>query len=90
MRMLDEETNICEKYPENSHNQELVDLLNASLEEYGKLSDQTELNTDDQLLPRMYELIEVVSRIPMINEQVHAIRKHQQWILKSHERDVDA
>lgn len=86
--MVEEETNICEQYRETNHNRDLVNLLNASLEEYGKLFEQTHLNKDDELLSTMYELIQSLNEIPMINEQMYAIRKYQQLALKSNERDI--
>ena len=87
--MSEEENNICEKHRDASHNQKLVQLLDVFLGKYKELLEQTHLNKDDQLLPTIYELIQIVNEIPVIKVQIHAIREYQKRLLTSVECDLD-
>lgn len=88
MRMWNEETDLGEQHQERRYNRKLKTALQACLQIYEAAFEQICLDTNEQLLPKMYALIQSVSEIPVIYEQLRAIQKYQQFILTSHGRDL--
>lgn len=87
MRMFDEETNISKQHHQSRYNQQLVIAVEMCRKMYEALLVEIQSNPIDQSLSHIYELIESVSEIPVVCEQIHAIRKFRQSIFTTYERD---
>jgi len=90
-RMINEEESICQQQQQNqcTFNKQLIIELQELVKNYEQLFHKTQLNTDKEILSKIYELIISINNIPMIKEQIDAIKIYQYFLLTSNERDID-
>ncbi|CAF0961361.1 unnamed protein product [Adineta steineri] len=86
-RMIEEETKICKQYKSNNLNLKLVEELSKLKENYRKQFNEIELNKDQNNLEFIYKWIKKINEIKMINEQMKAVKKTQEILMKQHEID---
>jgi hypothetical protein len=89
IRMIDEEESICQRQNPSNFNKQLTIELKILIKDYEQLSREIHLGGENEILSKIYELIILVNEIPMIKEQINAIRKYQDFLLTSNEHDVD-
>lgn len=85
-RILNEEEFICQKYNESIFNKQLTSQLRILINDYKQLFHQIHF---DSILSNIYESIRLINEIPMIKEQINAIREYQQYLLTSNERNIE-
>ncbi|CAF4272672.1 unnamed protein product [Rotaria sp. Silwood2] len=86
IRMIKEEQYICQNYDQNNFNSQLVDKLIILKREYEQQFNQAYSNDENQMLSNVYELIISVNQIPMVKEQLDAIKNYQEFFLTLHEQ----
>jgi len=89
IRMIDEEVSISQQQKQSYYNKQLAIELRILIKDYEQLFLETHLVGENEILSKIYELIILVNEIPMIKEQINAIRKYQDFLLTSNEHDVD-
>jgi ribosomal protein S20 len=87
-RMLNEEKSIYQKQNESIFNKQLATQLRTLIKDYKQLFDQIHCDSGKKILPDIYKLIRAVNEVPMIKEQIDAIREYQQFLLTSNEHDI--
>jgi hypothetical protein len=85
-RMIKDEKKICEAKNPSNFNRQLVNELEKLEKEYKKFFDMEHSHGNNKELSNIYELIEAVNEIPMVNEQMNTIKKYQQFLLTSSEQ----
>ncbi len=89
IRMIDEEVSISQQQKQSYYNKQLAIELEILIKDYEQLFLETHLVGENEILSKIYELIILVNEIPMIKEQINAIRKYQDFLLTSNEHDID-
>jgi hypothetical protein len=90
IRMINEEESICQQQQNQNHfNKQLAIELRVLLNDYKQLFPETHLDGENEQLSKIYELITSVNEIPMMKEQINAIRKYQHLLLTSNQNDID-
>jgi hypothetical protein len=89
VRMIKEEESICQQQNQSNFNEQLTIELRVLTKNYNQLFREIHIGAGNETLSKIYELIILVNEIPMIKEQINAIKKYQDFLLTSNERVVD-
>jgi hypothetical protein len=87
--MIKEEESICQQQNQSNFNEQLTIELRVLTKNYNQLFREIHIGAGNETLSKIYELIILVNEIPMIKEQINAIKKYQDFLLTSNERVVD-
>jgi ribosomal protein S20 len=87
--MLNEEKSIYQKQNESIFNKQLATQLRTLIKDYKQLFDQIHCDSGKKILPDIYESIRAVNEVPMMKEQIDAIREYQQFLLTSNEHNIE-
>ena len=86
-RMINEEKFICNTQTPNELNKKLLKKLEHRKRSYEEHLNEINTSREDLTLLSIYDLIKLVHQIPMVKIQLHAIRKYQECLLESNQRD---
>ena len=89
VRMINEEESVAKSQSQSIFNQQLANELRVLLKEYQQLFDKTQSGNENKTLTNIYELIILVNDVPMVKEQMDAIKKYCQLLLEANEHDTD-
>jgi ribosomal protein S20 len=89
LRMIKEEESICERQNQSNFNQQLRVELKTIIKDYVGFLRATDSDQTIATLSKIYDLIMQVNEIPMIKEQINAVKKYQHRFLTSNEHHVD-
>jgi ribosomal protein S20 len=87
--MVEEENTIGISQNQNNVNQQLTTHLKTLSKEYQHQFNKMQSDGKNEALSNIYDLIISINDIPMLKEQVDAITKYQELLLKSKEHDID-
>ena len=87
--MIKEEQWICQKQKQSVFNHRLSDELEKVKNEYELSFNKAHPSEKDDLLSNIYKLISSVSQLPMVKQQMNAIKIYQEHFIKLNERDTD-
>ncbi|CAM4970253.1 unnamed protein product [Rotaria socialis] len=87
-RMIDEENVISQGETPRDLNKKLMEKLKQLKTNYQKQKNQTERNQSISDLAEIYNLLNLLKGIPMVNIQLDAIKNYQQTLLESNQRHI--
>jgi hypothetical protein len=87
--MVEEENTIGIKQNQSTFNEQLAVELKTLSKEYQHQFNKMQSDGKNEALSNIYDLIISINDIPMLKEQVDAITKYQELLLKSKEHDID-
>jgi len=88
-RMIQEEKQICTQEKEsNQLNIQLLDELNKLKNKYECLMSEMNPNQNPIELPVIYERIQITRNYPGVHEQMNAVKKGYEKMMKNYEQEI--